>query len=61
MERWDDRAWAWDDHDMLHDTVAEQAAARHAEIVKAQIDALDERDYVMALYTSDSVHLDDEA
>jgi hypothetical protein len=50
--------WSWDDHDLLHDTAAEQAAARHAEVVKKQVDSLDP-DYLMALYTSDSVHMNE--
>lgn len=49
--------WAWDEHDMLvTDDAAEQAAARHAEVVKAQVDSFAD-DYTMALYTSDSVHV----
>lgn len=49
--------WGWDEHDMLLvDTEAEQAAARHADIVKAQMDSFSD-DYQMALYTSDSVHM----
>lgn len=50
--------WAWDAYDMLHDTAAEKAAARHAEIVKTQAESIDP-DYLLALYTSDSVHLND--
>lgn len=50
--------WAWDEHDMLHDTAAEQAAARHAEVVKVQVDSFSD-EYLLALYTSDSVHLKD--
>ena len=54
--------WAWDEHDMLvTDTAAEQAAARHANVVKAQVDAFAETDpYLLALYTSDSVHMTDD-
>lgn len=51
--------WAWDEHDMLYDTATEQAAARHAEVVKRQVDSFAD-EYLLALYTSDSVHMKDD-
>ena len=49
--------WAWDEHDMfITDDAVEQAATRHAEVVKAQVDSFGD-EYLVALYTSDSVHL----
>lgn len=48
--------WAWDEHDLLvTDDKAEQAAARHADVVKAQVDSFADEDYLMALYTSGSI------
>lgn len=47
--------WGWDEHDMfVADTEAEQAAAKHARVVKSQVDSFAD-DYTMALYTCDSV------
>lgn len=48
--------WAWDDQDLMYDTEAEQIAARHAEVMKNQVESMDP-DYLMALATSDSVHM----